>query len=191
MIARDVSVSPPRRTVLMRSLLAAIDRLCALGGALACACLVVVVGLVLTEVFCRKFLGLSLDFAWEWATYLTAVTFTLGMGRALRFGQHVRVRMMLDMLAPRQAHIADAVSVAVALALALVFTWAIGHLAWVSRTDGTRSFLPSNTLLWPFQVAFAAGGALLALQLLAYLLRLLTNEAPEQASANAPLERVD
>ena len=175
----------------MRRLLDAIDRLCALGAGLACACLVAVVALVLTEVLCRKFLSLSLDFAWEWATYLTAVAFTLGLGRALRIGAHVRVRLILDMLPQRAARAVDALAVGGALALALYFAWAVSRLAWVSRIDGTRSFLPSNTLLWPFQVAFATGAALLALQLAAYLMRMLTNQAPELSAGSAPLERVD
>ena len=175
----------------MRSLLRSIDRLCALGSAAAAACIAVVVVLVLTEVVCRKFFSLSLDFAWEWATYLTAGAFLLASGQALRVGQHVRVRLILDWLPPALSRIVDMAAVAVSLALALYLAWAIGHLTWASQADGTRSFLPSNSLLWPFQAVVTAGSLLFSAQLFAFLVRQIRGEPPEQAPGSEPLERID
>ena len=175
----------------MKALLRTIDRLCAAGSAAAGACIGIVVLMVLTEVMCRKFFSISLDWAWEWATYLTAGAFLLAAGQALRVGQHVRVRLILDWLPAPLARIVDMAAVAVSLALAIYLTWAIGHLTWASHVDGTRSFQPSNSLLWPFQAVVTAGSVLFSAQLFAYLVRQFRGEPPERAPGSEPLERID
>lgn len=160
----------------MRPVLAAIDRLSRLGCYAACGCVAAATLLVLAEIAARKLFGTSLAFAWEFSAYLCAAAFLLGCGQALATGAHVRVQLVLDMLPPAGARFLDIVASAGTLAIAAYFAWAVGKLAWGSFADGTRSFLPSNVQLYPFQAAFALGAFLLMLQAFARLARLVRGE---------------
>ena len=155
----------------MNAVLAAIDRLSRLGCYAACACVAGATLLVLAEIVARKLFGTSLDFAWEFAAYLCAAAFLLGAGHALATDAHVRVQLVLDWLPPRGSRALDVLSSIAVVVIAGYFAWAVGKLAWNSFVDGTRSFLPSNVLLYPFQAAFAAGALLLVLQALARVAR--------------------
>jgi C4-dicarboxylate transporter, DctQ subunit len=157
----------------VKRFLAAIDALSRLGCYAACACVAGATMLVLAEIVARKVFGTSLDFAWEFAAYLCAAAFLLGAGHALATDAHVRVQLVLDWLPPRGARALDALSAVAVVLIAGYFAWAVGKLAWNSFVDGTRSFLPSNVLLYPFQAAFALGAVLLTLQSLARLVRLV------------------
>jgi TRAP-type mannitol/chloroaromatic compound transport system permease small subunit len=155
------------------TVLAAIDRLSRLGCYAACACVAAATLLVLAEIAARKLFGTSLDFAWEYAAYLTAMAFLLGAGHALATDTHVRVQLVLDALPPGGARVLDILASIGTVLIAAYFAWAVGKLAWASFADGTRSFLPSNSLLYPFQAAFALGALLLALQAVARAVRLV------------------
>jgi TRAP-type mannitol/chloroaromatic compound transport system permease small subunit len=156
--------------------LAAVDRASRLGSHAACACIALAAALVLAEIAARKLFGTSLDFAWEYAAYLCAAAFLLGAAQALAQGSHVRVQLVHDMLPAHGARMLDIAATLVSFLIAAYFTWAVTRLAWLSFVDGTRSFLPSNSLLYPFQAAFAFGALLLALQILARLLRLIQRQ---------------
>lgn len=160
----------------MPQVLAAIDRLSRLGCYAACACIAAATLLVLAEITARKFFGTSLDFAWEYAAYLSAMAFLLGAGQALATGAHVRVQLVLDLLPARGARALDTMASTGTLAIAAYLAWAVGKLAWHSYVDGTRTFLPSNSLLYPFQAAFALGALLLVLQAAARVARLVRGE---------------
>jgi C4-dicarboxylate transporter, DctQ subunit len=160
----------------VQSILAAIDRLSRLGCWAACACVAVATLLVLAEIAARKLFGTSLDFAWEYAAYLCAMAFLLGAGHALATGAHVRVQLVLDALPPRGQRVLDILATLGTVLIAAYLAWAVGKLAWNSFADGTRSFLPSNSPLYPFQAAFALGALLLVLQAIARLMRLVRND---------------
>ena len=161
----------------MQQALAAIDRLSRLGCHAGCACIAAATLLVLAEITARKLFGTSLDFAWEYAAYLSAMAFLLGAGHALATGAHVRVQLVLDLLPARGARVLDTVASVGTIVIAAYLAWAVSKLAWHSYVDGTRSFLPSNSLLYPFQAAFAIGAVLLVLQSAARLARLLKGQA--------------
>lgn len=173
-----------------RALLAALDRAALWGFAAACALVVAMLALIFAEVLARKLLGMSLDFAWEFASYLLAIALLLGSGHTLRAGLHVRVQLALAALGPFGRWL-DLLATAAAGATAAFFAYALVQFALNSFTGDTRSFLPSNALLWPFQAGFALGAVLLALQLLARLIRLLRGEAPEARADDAPLMGAD
>jgi C4-dicarboxylate transporter, DctQ subunit len=160
----------------VQSILAAIDRLSRLGCYAASACVAAATALVLAEIVARKLFGTSLDFAWEYAAYLCAMAFLLGAGHALATGAHVRVQLVLDALPPRGRRALDIVATIGTVLIAAYFAWAVGKLAWNAFAEGTRSFLPSNSPLYPFQAAFALGALLLALQAVARLMRLIRND---------------
>lgn len=175
----------------MQALLRGIDRAALWGAWGACAAIVAMLGLILAEVLARKLLGISLDFAWEFAGYLLAICLLLGSGHVLRQGLHVRVQLALKAFGPRVGRGVDVMATSMALAITTFLAYALLLLTWRSFLDQTRSFLPSEVLLWPFQAGFALGGVLLALQALARLLRLLQGQTPELAVGDAPVIRAD
>jgi C4-dicarboxylate transporter, DctQ subunit len=173
------------------ALLAALDRLARWGFAIACVLVVAMLCLIFTEVLARKLFATSLEFAWEWAAYLLAISLLLGSGHTLRAGLHVRVQLALSALGPRRARWLDAAATALGVLAAGFLALALVRLTVSSYTGGTRSFLPSNTLLWPFQAGFALGAVLLALQFVARLVRLARGEMSEAAAGGAPLVRAE
>ena len=162
----------------MDSALAAVDRASRWGSHAACACIAGATLLVLAEIAARKLFATSLSFAWEYAAYLSAMAFLLGAGHALATGAHVRVQLVLDWLPARPARVLDVAATLGTTLIAGYFAWACVRLAWNSFADGTRTFLPSNSLLWPFQAAFALGAVILTLQAAARAVRLLRGETP-------------
>ncbi|OVZ60237.1 hypothetical protein CDO44_09025 [Pigmentiphaga sp. NML080357] len=171
----------------MRSLLDGIDRLSLWGARLACWLIAAMLALILAEVLSRKLFDVSLEFAWEYASYLLAISFLAGSGYVLRAGFHVRVQLALNALAPGRARLLDGIATAFTALVAGFFAYALVRLAYVSYVDQTRSFLPSNSLLWPFQALFALGAVVLALQFAARLVRVILNEPAELGTADAPL----
>ena len=175
----------------MRKLLAALDRLALWGAHAACSLIALMLGLILAEVIARKFFRTSLEYAWEYASYLLAISFLAGSGHVLRSGFHVRVQLALSALGPARGRMLDGLASAAATLIAAYFAFSLGRLAWASWVDGTRSFLPSNSPLWPFQTLFAAGAVVLALQCAARVLRLAIGDAPEAVERDAPLIRAE
>lgn len=175
----------------MRALLALADRLALWGAHVASAMILAMLGLILAEVAARKLFSTSLTFAWEYASYFLAIALLAGSGHVLRAGFHVRVQLALAALGPRRARWLDGAACVLSTLVAGYFAWALLRLAAASYADGTRSFLPSNSLLWPFQALFAAGAVLLALQCAARVVRLIRHEAPEIEAADAPLIKTE
>jgi len=171
----------------MRALLDGIDRLALWGARLACWLIGAMLALIVAEVASRKLLGISLEFAWEYASYLLAISFLAGSGHVLRAGFQVRVQLALNALGPRRARLLDGVVTAFTVLVSGFFAYALLRLAYMSYLDQTRSFLPSNSLLWPFQALFALGAVVLALQFAARLARIVLDEPTEQGTGHAPL----
>ena len=72
----------------------ALSRVC---GYVAAVLVVGVAALILTEVFCRTVLNMSLSFAWEYSAYFLAVSIFLAAAFTLRTrtGGHVRVMLLV------------------------------------------------------------------------------------------------
>ena len=163
--------------------LAGIDTLSRACGYVAAALVLGIAGLILAEIFCRTVLNVSLSFAWEYAAYFFAVSIFLAAAFALRTGGYVRVMLLSQSVPPRLAYWLDA-------AATVVGTMIAGFLAWALTAFAARSWLSGSTsptidetpLVYP-QAAMAFGAALLTLQLVARVLRLLIGEAPEDEDA--------
>lgn len=175
----------------MRRLLSILDRITLGGAVMACILIVAMLALIMAEIISRKVLGVSIEVAWEWASYFLAISFLAGSGHVLRSGFHVRVQLALTAFGPKWGRVLDTVATAMAAIIASYFTYALVRLAGVSYTDETRSSMSSNTLLWPFQALFAVGAIFLALQFFARLIRIGLNEPLEITTADAPLMQAD
>lgn len=139
--------------------------------------------LIVAEVFSRWVLGISLSFAWEFSAYFFAVSVFCGAAYTMRTGGHVRVALFRGMLNERGNHIMDIVATLIGAGVAWFTSYSMIQFAWRSFERGSVSPTIDATPLVIPQAAIAFGITLLALQLLARLIRLIIGEAPEDEAA--------
>ncbi len=161
---------------MFKRILAAVDAVSFAAAVVGAACLFSMSMLMLAEVVFRNFLNFSLVFSWEYSAYMMATVFFGTAAYTLRVRGHVRVSLLNEALPPRAAYILEVAATTLGLIIATYLTFALVDFAAQSFARGARSFLPSETPLWPPQAIVAAGAALLTLQLGARLVRLLIGE---------------
>jgi TRAP-type C4-dicarboxylate transport system permease small subunit len=186
--------SRSRRRVLAGKALVAIDRLARLDGWLGALCLVLLCILMIAGIVVRtlstvvSWLPKDIPIAWEYSSYLMAVTFTFGAALTLRAGGHIRVKVLLASASPAVVNILECLSAAAGLAFAVFFSAAMTHFAYRAFVADERS-LASGTPLWIPQAFVAFGAVLLALQLLARLGQLCLGEPVEDENIiHSPLK---
>lgn len=166
----------------MRYLLAAIDRLSGAAAVLAAACLALLAVVILVEVVSVWAFNKSLEFSWEYGAFFMAGAFFLGLGWTLREEGHVRVGILAEHLPPRASRLLDIAATVIGIVIAAFLTMSLMGLAWSSFVDGSRTFTATATPLVIPQATITAGALILALQLVARLVRLIRPEAPPEAS---------
>jgi len=141
-----------------------------------------IVAMILCEIAARSLFNYSLSFAWEYSAYAMGAAMFGGAAFTLRTGGHIRVSLLSGRLSARAARGLDILCTVLAGALAGYIAIGLGQLAWRSFIAGSTSPTVSATPLVIPQAAIALGMALLALQFVARLLRLLTGQPPEDDS---------
>ena len=186
-LRRDAAASrpaaPDHRETPMTLILKIIDGLCVAGAVVAGLCAAGLAAMLIVEVVTTSFFTWSQPWAVEYSGYLLAATRFCGSGWTLRDAGHVRVQVLTNLL-PAGAHrIADAIGTAFALGVAGFAAWAVTDYAIRSYGFGSTSVFPTRTPLVYPQGLLAAGLTILALGLLARLIRLVMGAAPETAGA--------
>ncbi len=143
-------------------------------------CLLAMSILMLTEVVCRNYLNFSLVFSWEYSSYLMATVFFLTAAFTLLVKGHVRVFLLAEALPEKIRFALEVMATATGMCIAGFVTYALADFTYQSFIRGARTFLPSETLLWPPQAVITLGAFLLTLQLFARLVRLLIGDAPDR-----------
>ena len=167
---------------LMR-ILAGLDALSRVCGYLAALLVVGIAALILTEVFCRTVLNVSLSFAWEYSAYFLAVSIFLAAAFTLRTGGHVRVMLVSQNVPPRVAHWLDFAATSGAVVIAGWLAWSLTAFAWNAWVTGSTSATIEETPLAVPQGAMAFGAVLLTFQLAARAIRLLADDPAEDEEA--------
>jgi TRAP-type mannitol/chloroaromatic compound transport system permease small subunit len=125
------------------------------------------------EVFSRYVLGRPTIWAFEAGTMLTGANFMLGMAYTLRAGAHIRVEAFFDLLPPR---VRAAIDLFGYLFLAFPFvcwlSWALNN-NWIKalRTGEHSGMSAYNMVLWPIRLVFFVSFLMLALQMLAEMIK--------------------
>ncbi|MDR5815547.1 MULTISPECIES: TRAP transporter small permease [unclassified Caballeronia] len=183
-IESGAHVTGSRGRAFAQKALLAIDTLARLDGWLGALCLFLLCLLMIAGIVVRtlssvvSWLPKDIPIAWEYSSYLMAVTFTFGAALTLRAGGHIRVRVLLSNASPAVVTALECISSAAGLAFATFFSIAMTHFSYQAYTLDERS-LASNTPLWIPEALVAFGAMLLALQLLARLGQLLLGEPVE------------
>jgi len=125
------------------------------------------------EVVSRYAFGRPTIWAFEAGTLLTGANFLLGMAYTLREGAHIRVEAIFDRLPTR---VRAAVDFFGYLLLAFPFvcwlTWALNN-NWIrALKSGEHSGMSAyNMVLWPIRLVFFVSFLMLALQMLAEMVK--------------------
>ncbi|WP_420022790.1 TRAP transporter small permease subunit [Cereibacter azotoformans] len=160
-----------------RRTLAAIDALTDVGGYLGALSLLGILGLIAAEILSRNLFSHSIHFSWDLAGYFMGTCFLLASGSALKGGSHVRVTALLEALPRAVARVLEFAACLVGLGICVYLTWALAEMAWLSGQRGSTAATSFRVPLVYPQAALATGAALLTLQCLAQILRLLRGEA--------------
>jgi TRAP-type C4-dicarboxylate transport system permease small subunit len=172
---------------LAKKVLVAVDTLAKLDGWLGAFCLFLLCALMIAGIVVRTLSTLvswfpkDIPIAWEYSSYLMAVTFTFGAALTLRAGGHIRVRLLLSNASPAVLRILEGISAATGFAFATFFAIAMTRFSYEAFVTDERS-LASGTPLWIPQAFVAFGAVLLALQLLARLGQVCLGEPVENKS---------
>lgn len=153
-------------------LLKAIDSLSELTGRIVCYLIIFVFGLVVFDVFMRYVLNAPTVWANEIATYLYGGFAALGGAYTLRYGGHVRVDALYNLLSPRRKATIDVCTAVGFFLFVAVLVWVGGGraLSATLRFERSGSF-PFNPPIWPFLWVLPVGAGLMGLQGIAELLR--------------------
>lgn len=170
----------------MSVLLGTIDRLSRGAAYVAAACLALLAIVILAELLAVWLLNQSLEFSWEYGSFLMAAAFFLGLGWTLEQQGHVRVEFLAGHLPPAAARWLDVAATVLGLIIAAFLTGALAGLAGSSLADGSRTFTATATPLVVPQGIITLGAAIFSLQLLARLIRLLRGEVDAAPAGDAP-----
>ena len=165
-------------------LLAFADKLAIAGSWFASASLAILVVLIVAEIlvaFVSKFfpdLPGDIPVAWEYSGYLSGTAFMAATAIALRAGNHIRVGVLLSNVGPRVHRGMEFLCSAVGTVLAVFLAWTMIRFAYEAWAGGQLS-IDSYSPMWVPKSMLAVGAVLLAVQMVARLIRCV---------AGAPLE---
>jgi len=156
----------------MDALIRNIERLTGGIGILASLALVPLVAATCWEVFSRYVLGEPTIWAYEIGYILTGAHFLLGMAYTLRSNDHIRIDVFSGHFTARTRAIIDLLGYTVTLPL---MSW-LSYALFVYMAEGYARNEHSgqsalNLPVWPFRVVFLVAFVLLALQILAEVVK--------------------
>src|SRR5688572_22739692 len=156
----------------MNALIRTIERLTGSVGILASLLLVPLVIATCYEVFARYVFGAPTIWAYEIGYFLTGSHFLLALAYTLRSNEHIRIDIFSGHFSARTRAIIDLVGYAVTLPTMIWLSYALfQHLAQGYLRNERSGQSAMNMPVWPFRVVFLVAFTLLALQILAEVIK--------------------
>ncbi|KOF54734.1 C4-dicarboxylate ABC transporter substrate-binding protein [Achromobacter sp. DMS1] len=149
-----------------------LDGLYGAAGLLAALCTVGVLVSVLAAIIARQ-LSLNIPGTDAYAGYFMAAAGFLALASTFKHGEHIRVTLVLNALAPANSRRLDIFALAVGCVLAAAFAYFSAKLAYDSWQFNDISTSNDATPLWIPHVSMAAGTALFLVALVDELVRRL------------------
>ncbi|WP_172399591.1 TRAP transporter small permease subunit [Geothermobacter hydrogeniphilus] len=150
-----------------------IDRCSRIGACLSALCMLLIVGLVATEVALRTLAGRSTLVADEYSGYLMVATVLFGLAYTLASDGHIRITILTGRLPEKPQRWFESLAALLALLLCLYLFRHACVMVYDTWSLGMTADSIAETPLWIPQLSLLAGLALLCLQLLAEMLRRL------------------
>lgn len=156
----------------MDGLVRAIERITGSIGIMASFAIVPLVAATCYEVFSRYVLDAPTVWAYEIGYILTGSHFLLGLAYTLAVGAHIRIDIFSGKFSPRTRAMIDLAAYAVILPLLVWLSYALfQHLATGYLRSERSGQSAMNLPVWPFRIVFFTAFTLLALQVLAEVLK--------------------
>jgi len=156
----------------MDALIRSIERMTGSVGILAAMALVPLVAATCYEVFARYVMGAPTIWAYEIGYFLTGTHFLLGMAFTLKTDEHIRIDIFSGHFRSRTRAIIDLIGYTVTLPLMIWLSYALfQHLAQGYLRSERSGQSAMNMPVWPFRVVFLVAFTLLALQILAEVIK--------------------
>lgn len=156
----------------MNGLIKNIERITGSLGILASFALVPLVIGTCYEVFSRYVMNAPTVWAYELGYILTGSHFLLGMAYTLQCGEHIRIDIFSGKFPERTRALIDLLAYAVILPLMLWLTYALfGHLVTGYTRNEHSGQSAMNLPVWPFRLVFLTAFTLLALQIVAEIIK--------------------
>ncbi|WP_346797247.1 TRAP transporter small permease subunit [Halomonas sp. Bachu 37] len=153
-------------------LIHALEALTRWAGWLGAVLVFPLIGALVYEVFSRYVIGRPTLWAFEISYMVMGAIFMLGMANALRVGQHVSVDLVSLQLSRRANALVRVVGYLCFLPLLVWLVWELFAYASQAFESNERSGRSAwNPVIWPILTVWFVGFALLALQVLAELLK--------------------
>ena len=149
-----------------------IERITRSVGIMASFAIVPLVLATCYEVLARYVFNAPTIWAYEIGYTLTGSHFLLGMAYTLAVGAHIRIDIFSGNFAPRTRALIDLAAYAVMLPLLIWLSYALfQHLATGYLRSERSGQSAMNLPVWPFRVVFLVAFTLLALQVLAEIVK--------------------
>ncbi|MCG8509046.1 MAG: TRAP transporter small permease, partial [Rhodospirillales bacterium] len=113
------------------------------------------------------------------SAYMMATAFFFTAAYTLLVKGHVRVSLLSEALPEKAKQPLEFIATGLGLLIAAYVTFALADFTYQSFERGARTFLPSETYLWPPQAIVTIGAGLLTLQLFARFVRLVIGDEPD------------
>jgi TRAP-type mannitol/chloroaromatic compound transport system permease small subunit len=156
----------------MDALVRTIERITGSVGIMASLLIVPLVLATCYEVLARYVFGAPTVWAYEIGYTLTGSHFLLGMAYTLAVGAHIRIDIFSGKFPPRIRALIDLAAYAVMLPLLVWISYALfQHLAAGYLRNERSGQSAMNLPVWPFRIVFFAAFTLLALQVLAEVVK--------------------
>ena len=144
------------------------------------------IGLVAVNVLLRYAFSFGSVWSQELEWHLLAAVILLGMSYAIQRGDNVRVDVFYANFSPRTKYIVNIVSGVLTLAIALLFiklSWAyVGQSYAIAETSADPGGIPMR---WAVKALIPLGFALLAVQTVGALMRLVLEEQQRREAGRA------
>lgn len=161
-----------------------IERLTGSVGILASFCLIPLVLATCYEVFARYVFGQPTIWAYEIGYILTGAHFLLAMAFTLKSDEHIRIDIFSGHFSQRTRATIDLLAYAVMLPLMCWMSYALWmHLAQGYLRSERSGQSAMNLPVWPFRVIFFVSFVLLALQVLAEVIKAVRKWRGPEAKA--------
>ncbi|MGJ7459083.1 TRAP transporter small permease subunit [Halomonas sp. RA08-2] len=158
----------------MNVLIKSIESLTRFAGWIGALLIFPLIGALVVEVFSRYVIGRPTMWAFEISYMVMGAIFMLGVSNALRIGQHVSVDLVSLKLGPRANALIRVIGYLVFLPVLVWLVWELSKYALTAFQVQERSGRSAwNPVVWPIFTVWFVGFALLALQVLAELIKSL------------------
>jgi len=145
--------------------------------------LMVMTGLVVSDVVLRRVFNAPIIFADEVAGYLLVLVTLMGLGYTLKEDGHIQVKILVQNVSPKSRSSLRILWCVTSLVYTVILLIMTSQLTWESYALDAFSPTPSQLPLFPFQMLMPIGCMLLILTLAVELVELIHTLIPSRTTA--------